>query len=120
MVCWHNYAFSTVAQLHRLPATWQPDFYRDWTFTSEQTMTFQDTSRGVRRYPCQSGHLDYLLHSQEPLSRLGNWNLRAGSRNISVTQFNRWLPALSCYSWLIHFWTWGGLPSCTALLTNHL
>jgi len=30
-----------------LPATWPPDRYQDWTFTSEQTMTYQDTPRFV-------------------------------------------------------------------------
>jgi hypothetical protein len=27
--------------------TWRPDPYQDWTFTSKQTMTFQDTPRDV-------------------------------------------------------------------------
>ena len=37
-----------VTQMHWLPATWPPDRYQDWTFTSEQMMTFQDTRAGVR------------------------------------------------------------------------
>jgi hypothetical protein len=37
------------ACLHRLPATGRPDPYQDWTFTSEQTMTFQDTPHFVGR-----------------------------------------------------------------------
>ncbi|MHB0988365.1 MAG: hypothetical protein ACYC3P_06860 [Bellilinea sp.] len=32
-----------------MPATWLPDPYQDWTFTSKQTMAFQDTPRFVRR-----------------------------------------------------------------------
>ena len=38
-----------VTQMHWLPATWPPDRYQDWTFTSEQMMTFQDTRAGVRQ-----------------------------------------------------------------------
>jgi hypothetical protein len=30
-----------------LPATWRPDPYQDWTFTSKQTMIYQDTPRFV-------------------------------------------------------------------------
>jgi hypothetical protein len=37
----------TIATRNWLPATWRPDPYQDWTFTSKQTMTFQDTPRGV-------------------------------------------------------------------------
>jgi hypothetical protein len=33
--------------VHRLPATWPPERYQDWTSTSKQTMTFQDTRAGV-------------------------------------------------------------------------
>ena len=39
----------SVTPMHRLPASWSPDLYQNWTFTSEQTMTFQDTPRCVRR-----------------------------------------------------------------------
>jgi len=35
--------------LHWLPAIWQPDLYQNWTFTSKQTMIYQDTPRFVRR-----------------------------------------------------------------------
>ena len=30
------------------PAIWRPDPYQNWTFTSEQTMIYQDTPRDVR------------------------------------------------------------------------
>jgi hypothetical protein len=36
--------------VHRLPATWPPERYQDWTSTSKQTMTFQDTRAGVRPF----------------------------------------------------------------------
>jgi hypothetical protein len=37
------------ARLHRLPAIWQPDTYRNWSrfAASEQMMTYQDTLRFV-------------------------------------------------------------------------
>jgi hypothetical protein len=36
--------------MHWLPATWPPDRYQDWTFTSEQMMTFQDTRTVVGQF----------------------------------------------------------------------
>ena len=47
----YNASTQSVTRLHRLPAIRRPDPYRNWTrfATSEQTMTFQDTPRGVRR-----------------------------------------------------------------------
>jgi hypothetical protein len=44
-----NASTQSVTRLHWLPAIRRPDTYRNWTFTSEQTMTFQDTPRCVRR-----------------------------------------------------------------------
>jgi len=41
----YNASTQSVTRLHRLPAIWQPDLYRNWTFTSEQTMIYQDTPR---------------------------------------------------------------------------
>jgi hypothetical protein len=34
-----------VNQMHWLPATWPPVRYQNWTSTSKQTMTFQNTPR---------------------------------------------------------------------------
>jgi hypothetical protein len=36
-----------ITQMHRLPATWLPVGYQDWTSISKKTMTFQDTRAGV-------------------------------------------------------------------------
>ena len=38
----------TFKRLHRLPAIWWLDPNQNWTFTSEQTMIYQDTPRFVR------------------------------------------------------------------------
>ena len=45
----YNASTQSVTRLHRLPAIRRPDTYRNWTFTSEQTMSFQDAPRCVRR-----------------------------------------------------------------------
>jgi hypothetical protein len=42
--------------LHWLPAIRRPDTYRNWTFTSEQTMIYQDTPRFVSRVLLQYNH----------------------------------------------------------------
>ena len=39
----YNASTQSVTRLHRLPAIRRPDTYRNWTSTSEQMMTFQDT-----------------------------------------------------------------------------
>ena len=44
----YNASTQPVARLHWLPATWWPDPYQDWTFTSKQTMIYQDTPRNFR------------------------------------------------------------------------
>ncbi|MEW6712964.1 MAG: hypothetical protein AB1403_24305, partial [Candidatus Riflebacteria bacterium] len=36
-------------KLEATPAIWRPDPYQSWTFTSKQTMIYQDTPRFVRR-----------------------------------------------------------------------
>ena len=41
----YNVSAHLVAHMHWLPATWPPVRYQDWTSTSKQTMTFQDTPR---------------------------------------------------------------------------
>ena len=51
----YNASTQSVTRLHRLPAIWQPDLYQNWTFTSEQTMIYQDTPRFV-------GLCYFLLH----------------------------------------------------------
>jgi hypothetical protein len=43
----YNASTQSVTRLHWLPAIRRPDTYRNWTFTSEQTMAFQDTPRFV-------------------------------------------------------------------------
>ena len=57
----YNASTQSVTRLHRLPAIWRPDPYQNWSslaprcawsragVTSEQTMTFQNTPRCVRR-----------------------------------------------------------------------
>jgi len=40
----------SVTRLHWLPAIRRPDTYRNWTSTSEQTMTFQDTPCAVGQF----------------------------------------------------------------------
>ena len=44
----YNVSAHPVTQAHRLPATWPPVRYQDWTSTSKQTMIYQDTPRFVR------------------------------------------------------------------------
>jgi len=45
----YNASTQSVTRLHWLPAIWQPDLYQNWTFTSKQTMIYQDTPRCVGR-----------------------------------------------------------------------
>jgi hypothetical protein len=53
--------------VHRLPATWPPVRYQDWTFTSKQTMTFQDTRAGVGSlcYTSAASRLRFLANTSE-------------------------------------------------------
>ena len=67
----------------RLPATWRPDPYQDWSFTSKQTMTFQDTPRFV-------GQAEFILkqimdYSSEPLRATSSTNFGAISLNHNPT-----------------------------------
>ena len=43
----YNASAHPVTQMHWLHATWPSVRYQDWTSTSKQTMTFQDTRAGV-------------------------------------------------------------------------
>jgi hypothetical protein len=46
----YNALAHSVTQVYRLPATWRPERYQDWTSTSKQTMALQDTRAGDRRH----------------------------------------------------------------------
>ena len=62
-----------VTQMHRLPATWPPDRYQDWTSTSEQTMTF-------RTHHAIVGHFCHWTEKPKPLSI---------QRVVSLSMFSR-------------------------------
>ncbi|MCJ7431733.1 hypothetical protein MUO83_11070, partial [Candidatus Bathyarchaeota archaeon] len=63
----YNASTQSVTRLHRLPAIWRPDPYQYWTFTSKQTMIYQDTPRIVRRRDLKAPLLaQYVVAPRKP------------------------------------------------------